>query len=165
MFKTWIIFFYRIHSIHEIIVKSFQNLTFLSNSRLIPKGWKKNCPKPWRVWSRMTGCYWWGRLAVRLTGRWSPSVVCIRGSSLFLDPTMLPDTVSLKLQFKGKNKWMLLVYAHKSFKCSKNCLPSWHMINTPHTLILHFFLTSLHAWPDYMLPCTVRGTQYQSIIL
>lgn len=35
---------------------------------------------PWREWSQMAGSYWWGRLAFRLTGKWSPSLVCIKGS-------------------------------------------------------------------------------------
>lgn len=35
---------------------------------------------PWREWGQMAGSYWWGRLAFRLTGKWSPSLVCIKGS-------------------------------------------------------------------------------------
>lgn len=48
---------------------------FALNSRLIPKGWRKNYPKPWRVWSQMAGCYRWERLNVRWTVRWSLFVV------------------------------------------------------------------------------------------
>lgn len=79
---------------------------------------------PWREWTQMTGCYWRGRLAVRLMGRWSPFVVCI----ILICRTM-QDTLQQSLQrdITIKN-WSTQNLTKQSQVIEKNNINNWFIL-------------------------------------